>query len=359
MGQHLPRSAGAAAASNGAITSAAAADAYVASTVAAHPVVVFSKTYCPYCSKAKDALATSARSVVDAPTPHVVELDRRADGAAVQAALARLTRRRTVPNVFVGGTSVGGGDDVAALSRSGVLKQMLRAAPETLSAANAEAAAKVAKAASNGGATTAADVQQANGAEGGSSSAAAAAATCAAPPTAAAAKDAAAPATGLRTVQFGAGCFWGVELAFARVPGVVETSVGYAGGSSKDPSYRAVCGGATGHAEVVRVVHDPAVVSLAELLKVFADRHDPTVANRVANDVGTQYRSAVYVDTDAEADEVRAWAARVAAKRGKPVTTEIRTEVPFWAAEEAHQRYLEKRGQVATKGATARIRCYG
>lgn len=356
MGQHLPRSAGAAAASSGMSTAAAAADAYVASTIATHPVVVFSKTYCPYCNSAKDALATSARAVVDAPTPHIVELDRRADGTAVQAALARLTRRRTVPSVFVGGTPVGGGDEVAALSRSGVLKQMLRAAPETLSAAKAAAAAKAVKAsgdATQGGAPLTAAP------EGGSSVSATAAGTCAAPSAAAPVKDAATPSSGLRTVQFGAGCFWGVEPAFARGPGVVETSVGYAGGSSKDPSYRAVCGGATGHTEVVRIAHDPAVVSLADLLKVFADRHDPTVANRVGNDVGSQYRSAVYVETDAEANEVRAWASRVAAKRRKPVTTEIRTGVPFWAAEESHQRYLEKKGQDATKGATPRIRCYG
>ncbi|GAB0494177.1 hypothetical protein MMPV_005467 [Pyropia vietnamensis] len=346
-------------ASSGMATAAAAADAYVASTVAAHPVVVFSKTYCPYCSMAKEALATSAKSVVDAPTPHIVELDLREDGAAVQAALARLTRRRTVPNVFVGGTTVGGGDDVAALSRSGVLKQMLRAAPETLSAANAAAAAKAVKASSGSGAAAPGGASPAKAVKGGISAAATASDTCAAPSAATPAKDAATSPSGLRTVLFGAGCFWGVELAFARVRGVVETTAGYAGGSSKNPSYSSVCGGATGHAEVVRVVHDPAVVSLKDLLKVFADRHDPTVANRVGNDVGTQYRSAVYVETDAEADEVRAWAAKVAAKRHKPVTTEIRTGVPFWAAEESHQRYLEKRGQVATKGATARIRCYG
>lgn len=340
-------------------SAAAAADAYVASTIAAHPVVVFSKTYCPYCSMAKKALATSAKSVVDAPTPHIVELDRREDGAAVQAALARLTRRRTVPNVFVGGSTVGGGDDVAALSRSGVLKQMLRAAPETLSAANAAAATKAAKASGDAGAANPDGASPVKAVEGDNPAAAATADTCAAPSVATPAKDAATPPSGLRTVQFGAGCFWGVELAFARVHGVMETTAGYAGGSSKNPSYRAVCGGATGHAEVVRVVYDPTVVSLKDLLKVFADRHDPTVANRVGNDIGTQYRSAVYVETDAEADEVRAWAAKVAEKRHKPVTTEIRTGVPFWAAEESHQRYLEKRGQVATKGATARIRCYG
>lgn len=151
---------------------------------------------------------------------------------------------------------------------------------------------------------------------------------------------------GLRRIQFGMGCFWGAERKFWSIPGVYTTAVGYAGGSTRNPTYREVCSGLTGHAEVVMVVYDPGQVSLASLLKVFFESHDPTQGMRQGNDLGTQYRSAIYVDSEddrqlAEQMMGRYQQALMASGRD-PVTTEIRTGQTFYFAEEDHQQYLHK-----------------
>jgi peptide-methionine (S)-S-oxide reductase len=145
---------------------------------------------------------------------------------------------------------------------------------------------------------------------------------------------------------FGLGCFWGAERKFWQTPGVVSTSVGYAGGVTKNPSYREVCSGQTGHTEVVRVVFDPARVSYEELLRVFWEAHDPTQGMRQGNDVGTQYRSAIYTYGD---EQARAAAAsreayeRALASAGHGrITTEIREAPEFYYAEDYHQQYLAK-----------------
>lgn len=151
---------------------------------------------------------------------------------------------------------------------------------------------------------------------------------------------------GLETAIFGLGCFWGAERLFWRLPGVWVTAVGYAGGETPHPLYEEVCSGRTGHAEVVLVVFDPAVVGYDDLLRLFFESHDPTQGMRQGNDVGTQYRSTIYTEGEAQA----AAAARAAATydtalrdRGfEPVTTEIRPAPPFYYAEEAHQQYLSK-----------------
>lgn len=145
---------------------------------------------------------------------------------------------------------------------------------------------------------------------------------------------------------FGMGCFWGAERKFWSIPGVISTSVGYAGGARKDPTYQQVCSGATGHAEVVRVVFDPAQVSYDELLRVFWENHDPTQGNRQGNDVGTQYRSAIFTyspeqQAAAEASK-RAYEARLAQHRFGPITTQIAPAPPYYLAEEYHQQYLKK-----------------
>jgi peptide-methionine (S)-S-oxide reductase len=142
------------------------------------------------------------------------------------------------------------------------------------------------------------------------------------------------------------GCFWGAERLFWSLPGVLATEVGYTGGVRPDPSYEQVCTGATGHAEAVRIEFDPAVTSYSELLTVFWENHDPTQRNRQGNDVGTQYRSALFVTT-AEQQEVaeasRAAFSPVVAEAGRsPITTEVTPAGPFYRAEEYHQRYLEK-----------------
>ncbi len=156
---------------------------------------------------------------------------------------------------------------------------------------------------------------------------------------------------GLETAIFGFGCFWGAERIFWQAPGVYTTAVGYAGGFTPNPTYEEVCGGRTGHAEVVEVEYDPGRVSYEQLLDVFWENHDPTTLNRQGPDVGEQYRSAVYFhDADQEA------AARASkqeleksGRHRRPVVTEITAAAPFWRAEDYHQQYLEKRGLASCK----------
>ena len=151
---------------------------------------------------------------------------------------------------------------------------------------------------------------------------------------------------GFEQAMFGLGCFWGAERKFWQTPGVVSTSAGYAGGSTPNPTYREVCSGQTGHTEVVRVVFDPKTVSYAELLRVFWEAHDPTQGMRQGNDVGTQYRSAIYTYGDEQAKAAAAsreeyQLALEAAGLG-PITTEIREAPEFYYAEDYHQQYLAK-----------------
>ncbi|MBK7250252.1 MAG: peptide-methionine (S)-S-oxide reductase MsrA [Gammaproteobacteria bacterium] len=154
------------------------------------------------------------------------------------------------------------------------------------------------------------------------------------------------PMSGLRQAVFGMGCFWGAERLFWRLPGVHSTAVGYAGGGTPNPTYEEVCSGLTGHTEVVRVVFDPAQVSYEDLLRVFWESHDPTQGMRQGNDIGTQYRSAIYV-LDAEQGALAEASKRVyqaqlsGAGRGK-ITTEIREVREFFCAEDYHQQYLAK-----------------
>lgn len=152
---------------------------------------------------------------------------------------------------------------------------------------------------------------------------------------------------GLARVQLGMGCFWGAERKFWSIRGVRTTAVGYAGGYTPNATYREVCSGETGHAEVVLVVYDPAQVAFDPLLKVFWESHDPTQGMRQGNDAGTQYRSAIYCDTQAQYDA--ALASRDAFQRGLtaagygPITTEIAFPAPaFHYAEDEHQQYLSK-----------------
>ena len=146
--------------------------------------------------------------------------------------------------------------------------------------------------------------------------------------------------------QFGMGCFWGAERLFWKIPGVLSTSVGYAGGYTPNPSYEEVCSGRTGHTELVRVFFDPAQVSYDALLKIFWERHDPTQGLRQGNDIGSQYRSAIYCTDDAQRTAAEASRERyqrgLDAARLGPITTEIRPAPEFFAAEDYHQQYLAK-----------------
>ena len=148
---------------------------------------------------------------------------------------------------------------------------------------------------------------------------------------------------------FGAGCFWGVEAAFRRIDGVTDTTVGYAGGHTSSPSYRQVCSGTTGHAEVVEVKFDPAQVSFSNLLDVFWQMHDPTQLNRQGPDVGDQYRSVIFFHSREQ--EVEALASKnrldTSGELSRPVATLIEQAPTFWPAEEYHQRYLEKNNAAA------------
>jgi peptide-methionine (S)-S-oxide reductase len=150
--------------------------------------------------------------------------------------------------------------------------------------------------------------------------------------------------TGYQTAIFGMGCFWGAEKIFWKIPGVYSTSVGYAGGHTPNPTYEETCSGLTGHTEVVQVVFDPAKVSYETLLKAFWENHDPTQGMRQGNDVGTQYRSAIYTTTDeqlrgAEASR-EAFAPVVRAAGLGEITTEIAKAGPYYYAEDYHQQYL-------------------
>jgi peptide-methionine (S)-S-oxide reductase len=147
---------------------------------------------------------------------------------------------------------------------------------------------------------------------------------------------------------FGAGCFWGVEAAFAALPGVLATAVGYEGGSLPEPTYKAVCTDRTGHAEVVEIEFDPALTSFEKLLDAFFELHDPTTLNRQGPDWGTQYRSVVFYHSTEQEAQARAKieqltsAGRYLPKR---IVTQVEPATTFWRAEEYHQRYLEKNGQ--------------
>jgi peptide-methionine (S)-S-oxide reductase len=151
---------------------------------------------------------------------------------------------------------------------------------------------------------------------------------------------------GLEIADFGLGCFWGAERLFWKLPGVHATAVGYQGGSTPNPTYEEVCTGATGHAEVVRVVFDPKAIRYEELLRAFWEAHDPTQGMRQGNDVGTQYRSAIFTHGERQAAAARASreAFQAALRRagGGDVTTEIREAPEFYYAEEYHQQYLAK-----------------
>jgi peptide-methionine (S)-S-oxide reductase len=151
---------------------------------------------------------------------------------------------------------------------------------------------------------------------------------------------------GIERAVFGMGCFWGAERRFWQLPGIYTTAAGYAGGYTRNPTYREVCSGQTGHAEVVLVAFDPKKTSYAELLRVFWESHDPTQGMRQGNDVGTQYRSTIYASTPeqrraAEASRDAYQAMLEKARYGR-ISTEIREEPPFYYAEDYHQQYLAK-----------------
>jgi peptide-methionine (S)-S-oxide reductase len=154
------------------------------------------------------------------------------------------------------------------------------------------------------------------------------------------------PFPGMEMALFGLGCFWGAERKFWKRPGVHSTQVGYAGGHTPNPTYREVCSGKTGHTEVVRVAFDPAKVTFEDLLQLFWENHDPTQGMRQGNDVGTQYRSAVYTYTPAQRiaaeKSLAAYQARLAEAGYGKITTEIRDAPPFYYAEDYHQQYLDK-----------------
>ena len=151
---------------------------------------------------------------------------------------------------------------------------------------------------------------------------------------------------GLADIQLGLGCFWGAERLFWQLDGVYSTAVGYAGGLTPHPTYEEVCSGRTGHTEIVRVIYNPEKCSLESLLAVFWQAHDPTQGNRQGNDRGTQYRSAIYVNTDDELALARETARHYGASLAKggfgPITTEIGKDKTFYYAEEFHQQYLHK-----------------
>jgi peptide-methionine (S)-S-oxide reductase len=152
----------------------------------------------------------------------------------------------------------------------------------------------------------------------------------------------------MQKIIFGAGCFWGVEAAFRALKGVKTTSVGYAGGTTENPTYEDVCSGTTGHTEVVEVEFDPDEISYDVLLETFWKNHDPTTLNRQGPDVGTQYRSAIYFSSPAQEEAARSSKVQLEASNrvSRPVVTEISPLGAYWLAEDYHQQYFEKRRSV-------------
>lgn len=149
------------------------------------------------------------------------------------------------------------------------------------------------------------------------------------------------------TATFAAGCFWGVEEIFRTMPGVLETAVGYTGGTMVNPTYLDVCSGRTGHAEAVQVTYDPSKVSYEKLLEVFWDNHNPTTVDRQGPDVGSEYRSVIFYHSDAQKHlaQVSKEAVTSSGKWKNPIVTQIVPAQTCYRAEEYHQRYLEKRGE--------------
>ena len=148
----------------------------------------------------------------------------------------------------------------------------------------------------------------------------------------------------MEKATFGAGCFWGVEYVFRRVPGVQEVVSGYSGGSTPSPTYEQVCSHTTGHAEVVEVTYDPARVTYEQLLEVFWAMHDPTQVDRQGPDVGDQYRSAIYTHSPEQQTTAEASRDRAQARFDRPIATEIKPAAAFWPAEGYHQDYYAKTG---------------
>jgi len=161
------------------------------------------------------------------------------------------------------------------------------------------------------------------------------------------------------TATFAAGCFWGVQLAFQRVPGVVSTMVGYTAGQKMHPTYQEVCSGSTGHTEAVQMLFNPSVVTYKELLMVLFDRMDPTTLNRQGNDRGTQYRSGVYYHSEDQKNIATEFIKEVQPRYKDKIVVEVKQAEKFWPAEDYHQKYLEKGSQKATKGCLEPIKCYG
>lgn len=151
---------------------------------------------------------------------------------------------------------------------------------------------------------------------------------------------------GQKRLIIGIGCFWGVERMYWQTEGVEGTSAGYAGGQTPNPTYREVCSGMTNHAEVVEVVYDPERITLKELVRMAMEAHDPTQGYRQGNDVGTQYRSALYPDTEEEAQQIREWIGQYQSALNDEgfgeITTEVEGGVPYYLAEDEHQQYLHK-----------------
>lgn len=168
----------------------------------------------------------------------------------------------------------------------------------------------------------------------------------------------------LQVATFAGGCFWGLELAYQRVPGVVYTAVGYTQGPEENPTYGQVCSGATGHTEAVCVYYDPNECTYEQLLDTFFDRVNPTTVDGQGNDFGKQYRTGVYTHTEEQNKLAKARFELEQTQHKKRIATELKDAMPFWPAEKYHQQYLEKGGrfgtpQNAAKGAKETIRCYG
>lgn len=169
---------------------------------------------------------------------------------------------------------------------------------------------------------------------------------------------------GYEVATFAGGCFWGTELHFQRLPGVIATCVGYTQGAEEKPTYDQVCSGKTGHTEGIQLIFDPKQCSYAQLCDTILKTVDPALVNRVGGDYGTQYRHGIYPHSESQLEVAKQAMDALQRKMSRKIVTELKPATLFWPAEEFHQRYLQKggrfgRAQNAGKGATEEVRCYG
>lgn len=303
------------------------ASTFIEEALSNNDVVVFSKTFCPYSSNVKQAVGEAGANVSGFKGALIIELNQRLDSREMLDALYKKTGRKTIPIVFIGGIFIGGMDDVTAMHSNGLLSQAIRVAMAQPSHTELSLKSFLRR----GSQSTDRTPEQSTPRQ----------------------------TKEYEIATFAGGCFWGLELAFQREHGVMQTEVGFSNGNFGPVSYSDVITGKTGHAEVVRVWFDSQQTTFQRLIELWESRHNPTSRNRQGNDHGTQYRSGIFYHDDNQQEQALQWRIDAQKKYAAPIVTIIEPVRLYNAAEAVHQKYLQKGGQSALKGEIEPIRCYG